>query len=78
MNMIKCNIGELEKTVRALIALPIISWGYYYRHISEHWSQIIFWGGMYLAFTAAFAWCPMHWLVGRVRRFMTRDRLPSR
>lgn len=66
--MIRCNISELQRMVRGLIALPIISWGYYYRHMSEQWSLIIFWGGMYLAFTAAVAWCPARLLMSFLKR----------
>ena len=70
--MIRCNVSEAQRTARGLMALPIISWGYYYRHFSEHWSQVIFWGGMYLAFTAAVAWCPLHWCLSALRKFSKR------
>jgi hypothetical protein len=65
--MFRCHLSELERTVRSLIALPILAWGYYFRHESEHWSQIIFWTGMYLALTAAITWCPFRGFIARLK-----------
>ena len=64
--MFRCHLGELERLVRSLIALPVIAFAYYYRHTDEHLSQIIFWSGMYLALTAAITWCPLR---GFIQKF---------
>ena len=72
--MFRCHLSELERTVRSLIALPILAWGYYHRHTSEHWSQILFWGGIYLALTATITWCPLR---GFIARFKARHKSPA-
>jgi hypothetical protein len=65
--MFRCHISELERTVRSLIGLPIVASGYYLRDVSMHWSQIVFWGGMYLALTAAITWCPFRGFLARFK-----------
>ncbi len=67
--MFRCHLSEVERLVRSLIALPILAFGYYYRHTSEQVSQIIFWSGMYLALTASITWCPIR---GALQRFLRR------
>lgn len=66
--MMWCRLSDLERTVRSLVALPIITWGYYLRDVSKPWSQILFWGGMYFAITAVITWCPFRGLFQKLKR----------
>jgi len=58
----KCNLGSVEKTVRALLGFPLAVAGFYVKEHSMLLGQILLWFGLWLLVTAAFSWCPATWL----------------
>ena len=63
----QCNLGQVEKTVRALVGAPLAISGFYIKTYSNVWGQICLWTGWWLLVTAAFSWCPATWLRQRIK-----------
>ena len=58
----KCNLGQVEKSVRALVGFPLAVAGFYLKNLLGIWGQVSLWLGLWLLVTAAFSWCPATWV----------------
>ncbi|MBU0632069.1 DUF2892 domain-containing protein [bacterium] len=52
-----CNVGKIDRIVRAVVGLAIIVWGV----MTQNWFGIV---GVVLLGTAAISFCPLYSLLG--------------